>query len=75
MTFSPTKEQLEELGFNITAYSSDLWLSINTAIAYTDKYKWKIIIESWDWIDVSSDFYPQSIEDIQTLIKLLTPPN
>lgn len=74
MSFTPTKEQLEELGF----------------IKYNDVFIKKInteFIEIYDfWIYVSHPVIGlsyntglpivgiQSLEDIRTLIKLLTPP-
>ena len=69
--FTPTKEQLEELGFKywnvrcqlqIDKPPFDIWLS----------YWWGFFIQIWD---ENRKVYPQSIEDIQTLIRLLSPNN
>ena len=71
--FTPTKEQLEELWFTTNIYGT-YQLTIWEA-------PFDVILTSYDWtlfIELTEHrrkIYPQSIEDIQTLIKLLTPPN
>lgn len=63
--FIPSKEELEELGFEKSAYS-DTFIYImkkQTCINFFEN-KWYV----W-WIQ----FFPQSIEDIKTLTRLLTP--
>lgn len=72
MTYTPTENELEELWF---VWDSKLWLFINWVIwvklwnYYSrDNQDWKFFI--WWEIDV----YPQSKQDIETLIRLFTTP-
>ena len=82
MSFTPTKEQLEELWFYEIHEWTDDW---------REKYIWSYVWNSWSkypiyiaytdnefelWLtSFISNVYPKSIEDIQTLIRLLSPNN
>lgn len=77
MSFTPTKEQLEELGFKESIW----WDMIYTTIAFQIRAE---ITQSWSkftqvminhmWHTAYQfEIYPSSIEDIQTLIRLLSP--
>lgn len=61
MTFLPTKQQLDELGFQT------LWESF---FIQRDEETSAIVYRNWNFY-----VFPQSIEDIQTLIRLLSPNN
>lgn len=69
--FTPTKQQLEELGLH-EVKSTDLYLYKvfcdwwNRLYFNTKTKKWDL-----DW----KVLYPQSIDDIKTLIRMLTPTN
>lgn len=72
MSFTPTKEQLEELGFSEDSldYYPMYTLNKDDYIVYNTDRKsfwysvWLLIVPT----------YPQSLEDLKTLIRLLTPP-
>lgn len=74
MSFTPTKEHLEELGFtNNPEFPSIYTRNNEDSERFSNKITYSFVTRYfyiWD-----SFLYPQSIEDIQTLIKLLTPPN
>lgn len=64
MNYTPTKEELEELWFK------DRWyIFIRKSIRYA------ISANMWyiGSFEIRYQFYPQSLEDIKTLIRLLTP--
>lgn len=67
--YKPTKEELEALWFWIEIYCE--W---NSWYAFTKKWKYieyKGFKEMWKlWMN---QFYPESIEDIRTLIRILNP--
>lgn len=74
--FTPTKKSLEELGFKIidfwhwflATYETESWIA---DIEYNSlDEKWTKYVEDKIYLQV---FYPDSIEDIQTLIRLLSP--
>lgn len=79
MTYIPTKEELIELWFLVVENHSLSW-TIMTA-----KYEWNkntadsetfLIHVSSDWsmaLGNRNHLFPQSLDDIRTLIKLLTP--
>ena len=60
--FTPTKKSLEELWFEF------IWK--NWRWYFNKKWITQITYDNWIFY-----YFPQSIEDIQILIKLLTPPN
>lgn len=66
MTYTPTKEELEELGF-IEWFENKVLRTHSGNIYYEYLYD--------KWLFGQKMIYPQSLEDIKTLIKLLTPPN
>lgn len=72
--FTPTKEVLLELGFTVTEIheGSSTVMRGNKKIPHTD-----VVIHVSDdgsiWLGKSYVVYPQSLEDIKTLIRLLTP--
>ena len=67
--FTPTKKELEELGFEIDVYYEwKFWYAFTKVWPYIE-YKWfKNMWKVW-----MRQFYPESLEDIKTLIRLLTP--
>lgn len=77
--FTPTKKSLEELGFkqwNFWNYEYQ-WLHFKVKIEITQSWsKFTQVSLNYMWHQIhQSEFYPQSIEDIQTLIRLLSPNN
>ena len=79
-TYIPTKEELEELGFNVLRWLKgddyDFILSIKKT-KYRILYFWKHEWDAWFFaLDDHSEWtkiFPQSLEDIKTLIRILTP--
>lgn len=74
MTFQPTKQQLEELGFKLMNYEfySEYELYLNDcSITYSEDRKTVSINASDRWWHSG---YPQSIDDLKTLIRILNPP-
>lgn len=71
--FTPTKQQLEELGITWDYIDSMYKIWIISVILWnyqtTDNQEYRYFI-GWE-----VEFYPESIEDIQTLIRLLSPNN
>lgn len=68
--FTPTKEQLIELDFNIKKYAYK-WVG-NYTIYYNGHHEipnWTLYNNSEEKINI------ESLEDIKTLIRLLTPPH
>lgn len=65
--FTPSKQELEELGFeeNNNYYCNIFWNHMVWIVWNIDKREWTI---------ESVPFYPQSLDDLKTLIRLLTPP-
>lgn len=69
--YIPTKEQLEELGFKETGNVWALQFGFNwwDAVRYRD---WEFSI-SLDCSCCSVQFYPESREQVETLLKLFNP--
>ena len=79
MSFTPTKESLEELGFKEWIWWDMIytWITFQIRAEITQSWsKFTQVMVNHMWHTAyKSEVYPKSIEDIQTLIKLLTPPN
>lgn len=72
--FIPSKQELEELGFN----EYDDWVFTSDDFWWWRKpYNIKFYDNEWflwdDLYHLEDMIYPQSLEDIKTLIRLLTP--
>lgn len=67
--FTPTKEQLEELGFKENSYWS-YYIRLHNIldIYFVIEKSWMAIVNKY-----AIPVYPQSIEDIETLIRLFNP--
>ena len=89
MPYIPTQEELTELGFPVDAWRgipADVWRGIVVAPSdnprggvYADteiSYESCGSLNAWTIYAREGDcmFYPQSAEDVATLIRLLTPP-
>lgn len=78
MSFTPTKQQLEELGFELNELGYDKFATPLIFLTYRQN-TWLIWTKPlqfmWEQDNHFRNFYPQSIEDLKTLIKILTPPN
>lgn len=74
--FLPTKEELEELGFEIWEHGYAKFATSLTFITFT-RNSWLIWTKPMEYMWESGNrfrnIYPKSIEDIKTLITLLTP--
>lgn len=73
MSFTPTKEQLEELGFVpvINDWEIEWWdYEKDRDLSYFPESEWQQTAYAYNYVD----FYPKSLDDLQTLIRLLTPP-
>ena len=70
--FTPTKKSLEELGFYTNKSYSYVYISDEVNIYYDpiQNHRWSIFSKKKTIV-----FYPDSIDDIQTLIRLLSPNN
>lgn len=67
MTYIPTKEELEEMGFLFDGGNyTKLFGSVK--LTYT---QFSFIL--WNFDKYFKEFYPQSLEDLKTLIRILTP--
>ena len=63
--FTPTKEELEKLGFE-----KSLWIDVYWYKGYD---YWYSITIKYGIVDINwKKLYPQSIEDIETLIRMFT---
>ena len=78
-TFIPTKEELEEMGFE----GNEEWLAKfatpQTFVCFLHGNTWLIwtkpMVYMGEWInDIFRNIYPQSIEDIKTLTRIMTAP-
>lgn len=85
MSFTPTKKQLEEFGFieerDYFVYHSKLRDEFrNPVITISAKEKHEGIYVHFNTriennsFDISRMLFPQSLEDLKTIIRLLTPP-
>lgn len=88
MSFTPTKEQLEELGFKDTSYKVKDVLNVQFSSKKFDYGQSQIIADfRAGWVvfelyvyDQDNDteqftrLYPKSLEDLKNLIRYLTPP-
>ena len=76
--FTPTKQHLEELEFELNELWYEKYVTSLTFLTYK-KNTWLIWTKPlqfmWEQDNRFRNFYPQSIDDIKTLIKMLTPPN
>lgn len=69
--YTPTKEELEELGF--VSQWNNIWLYVTLESWLITHWENTTGFHLEDEATTGSEFYPQSLEDIKTLIRLLTP--
>lgn len=71
MPYNPTKEELADMGFEIEIYCE--WKSFYGFTKVWQYIEYKGYKQMWKlWM---KQFYPESREDIETLIRLFTIPN
>ena len=76
--FTPTKEQLEELGFKHSwnIRKPHEWFIVTDSVRIRYFYNsWILETTEFSLIPTLRAYQPQSIEDIQTIIRLLSPNN
>ena len=76
MSFTPTKQELEELGFEWDEMWCAKFITPITFITYT-KNTWllwtKPIQIMWEQDNRFRNFYPRSLSDLKTIIEVFNP--